>query len=226
MLHYKDEFETQNAKIIRFNIGSFGVNTYIVICKRTLEAAVIDPGGENPAILERIKREGVRVTHLLFTHAHVDHMFGAQELKDAIPEAKVTYHAKERPVVEFIPKMCAMFGVPERPMPAQEMDLEQTPEFSVGCLQVRSLLTPGHTPGGVCYLIAEEKIAFTGDTLFKGSVGRTDFEGGSGIELRKSLDRIVEIFPDDVQILPGHGKYSNMAQEKATNFYFRVDYWR
>ena len=111
-------------------------------------------------------------------------------------------------------------------MPAKEIDLQDTPEFSVGMLQLRSLLTPGHTPGSVCFYIPEHKLMFTGDLLFKGSVGRTDFEGGSGADLRKSLDLILQIIPDDVQILPGHGKYTQMGVERANNFYLRVDRWR
>lgn len=226
MLHFKDEFETQNTKIIRHNIGSFGVNTYLFICKKTHHAAIIDPGGEVPELLNSINSEHATVDYMLFTHTHIDHMTGADELKKALPEAIVTYHALEKAVVDSIPSMCSMFGVPVRSMPALEKNLAEIPEFQIGSIQLRSFLTPGHTPGSVCFYIPEEKIAFTGDTLFRGSVGRTDFEGGSGADLRKSLDLILKALPDDVQILPGHGKYSNMADEKLNNFYLKVDRWR
>ena len=226
MLHYTDEFETPNVKIVRHCIGSFGVNTYFLISKKTKIAAVIDPGGEVPTLLEALKEEGAKVTHILFTHAHIDHVTGAQELKKALPEAKITYHALEKRVVETLPDMARMFGVAVCTMPAQDMDLAKEPEFSVGDIQVRSFLTPGHTPGGVCFYIPEEKLLFSGDTLFKNSVGRTDFEGGSGEELMKSLQLLQKVIPDDVQILPGHGKYTTMEIEKKTNFYFHVDRWR
>ena len=226
MLHFKDEFETPNIKIVRHNIGSFGVNTYFLICKKTHHAAVIDPGGEVPALLAALKEENTIVDFILFTHTHIDHMTGADELKAALPDAKITYHIKEQPVIESLPDMSAMFGVPVRKMPALEHDLAQIPEFSIGSIQLRSFLTPGHTPGSVCFYIPEEKLAFTGDTLFKGSVGRTDFEGGSGTDLRESLDLLLQVLPNDVQILPGHGKYSNMADERLNNFYLKVNRWR
>ncbi|MBO4350009.1 MAG: MBL fold metallo-hydrolase [Proteobacteria bacterium] len=226
MLHFKDEFETPNVKIIRHCIGSFGVNTYFLISQKTKMAAVIDPGGEVPTLLEALKAEGASVTHILFTHAHIDHVYGAEELKKALPEAKITYHSKDQIVADTLSDMARMFGVPSCTMPAREIDLAEDPEFSIGDIQLRSFLTPGHTPGGVCYYIPEEKLLFSGDTLFKNSVGRTDFEGGSGEDLMKSLQLLQEVIPDDVQVLPGHGKYTTMGTEKKTNFYFHVDRWR
>ncbi len=226
MLHFKDGFETENIKIVRHNIGSFGVNTYFLISKKTRHAAVVDPGGAVDLLVEALRAENAIVDYMLFTHTHVDHIYGAEDLKCAYPEAKIAYHSKEKPVVESIPDMCAMFGMAICHMPALEFDLEKNPEFCIGDIQLRSFLTPGHTPGGVCFYIPEDKLALTGDTLFKGSVGRTDFEGGSGSDLRKSLDLIVSALPDDVQILPGHGRYSTIGNEKANNFYLRVDRWR
>ena len=226
MLHYHDNLETPNAKILRYCIGPLAVNTFIIICKQTHQAAVIDPGGEVQALIDAIQSEGAEVSHLLFTHAHIDHIYGAQELKAACPKAQVTYHGLEADVIKAIPGMCRMFDMELRQMPPQDIDLQKTPEFSVGQLQVRSILTPGHTPGSVCFFIPEEKLAFTGDLLFKNSVGRTDFEGGSGSDLRKSLDRILTYFPDDTQILPGHGKFTTMGQERANNYYLRIDHWR
>ena len=226
MLHYKDEFETENFKIIRHCVGPLAVNTYCLICKRTKCAAVIDPGGESETVAQALKSEGAKATHVLFTHAHIDHIYGAESLMPLIPGAKAAYHPLEADVVASIPSMCKMFGMEIRHMPAKDIDLKETPEFSVGDLQIRSLLTPGHTPGSVCFYLPEHKLMFSGDLLFKGSVGRTDFEGGSGIDLRKSLDFILEVIPDDVQILPGHGKYTTMGNERANNFYLKVDRWR
>ena len=226
MLHYQDSFETERAIIKRFCIGPLAVNTYLLICKTTKDAAIIDIGGEVDIVLKAADEANARVTHLLFTHAHIDHMYGAQELKNKRPEAKITFHHLEDEVVKAIPGMCEMFGMDLRTMPSLEIDLDKEPEFSIGRLQLRSILTPGHTPGSVCFYIPEEKLTFTGDLLFKNSVGRTDFEGGSGFDLRKSLDKILEIFPDDVQILPGHGKYTTMGSERVNNFYLKVDRWR
>lgn len=226
MLHFKDEFETPDLKIIRHCIGSFAVNTYLLICKKTHAAAIIDPGGEKDAILQCIEENSAKIDYLLFTHTHIDHIVAADALKKALPQARIAYHAKEQAVVENIPDMCRMFGVPTATMPPLEVDLEKFPEFSLGNLQIRALETPGHTPGGVCFYLAENAICFTGDTLFKGSVGRTDFEGGNGSDLRKSLDKLIDILPDNVKILPGHGKFSTMKDEKLGNFYLRIDRFR
>ena len=226
MLHYRDEFETDRAKVIRLCIGPLAVNTFFLICKETKAAAVIDPGGEVDALDDVIKAEGLKLEYLLFTHAHIDHIYGAEELKSLHPEGRVAYHSLDNEVVGAIPSMCKMFGMELRKMPAQEMDLAKESEFLVGRLQVRSILTPGHTPGSVCFYIPEEKLIFTGDLLFKNSVGRTDFAGGSGLDLRKSLDRILEIIPDDVKVLPGHGKFTTMGAERVNNFYLKIDQWR
>lgn len=226
MLHYHDSLETPKAKILRYCIGPLAVNTFIIICKETHEAAVMDPGGEVPALLAAIKEEKARVTHIIFTHAHIDHIYGAQELHEAIPEAKIACHGLEAEVIKAIPKMCRMFGMELRKMPPIDIDLQKTPEFFVGRLQLRSILTPGHTPGSVCYYFPEEKLGFTGDLLFRNGVGRTDFEGGSGSDLRKSLDHILEYFPDDTQILPGHGRFTMMGVERENNYYLRIDSWR
>ncbi len=226
MLHYNDEFETPNVKVMRYCMNSFGVNTYLLISKKTKIAAVIDPGGEVPTLIDALKSEGAKVSHILITHAHIDHVYGAEGIKQAFPEARITYHSKDQIVADSLSDMARMFGVPSCTMPAQEIDLAKDPEFSVGDIQLRSLLTPGHTPGGVCFYIPEEKLLFSGDTLFKNSVGRTDFEGGSGEELMQSLKLLQEVIPDDVQVLPGHGKYTTMGIEKKTNFYFHVDRWR
>ncbi|MCL2326252.1 MAG: MBL fold metallo-hydrolase [Proteobacteria bacterium] len=226
MSHYHDAFETEGARVLRYCIGAFGVNTFILICRATKRAAVIDPGGDVGEIVEAIRAEGAVPEFMLFTHAHIDHMYGAKGIKKAFPDIKVAYHALEQQVVDAIPDQCRMFGVPCSEMPPCDVDLAQTPDFGVGQLQVYSLLTPGHTPGGVVFYLPLEKLVFTGDLLFKGSVGRTDFEGGSGTELRRSLDLMISHIPDEVTLLPGHGKYTTMGEEKKSNFYLRVDRWR
>lgn len=226
MLHYHDMFETENARVARYCMGAFAENTYILLCKGTKAAAVVDPGGEVETLVKALESESAVVTHLIFTHCHIDHIYGAEGLKAAYPGAKVCYHAQEKAVIEAIPDMCRMFNVPVGRMPACDVDLSTEAEFNVGRLQVRSIFTPGHTPGSVCFWIAEEKLCFTGDLLFKGSVGRTDFEGGSGTDLRSSLDRLLGVLPDDTHILPGHGKFTDLGSERRNNFYLRVDRWR
>ena len=181
-LHFKDDFETQNIRVVRHCINSFGVNTYFLISKHTRDTAVIDPGGVADVLLAALKEEHANVRRILFTHTHIDHIYAADELKKALPEALVTYHIKDQPVIESLPDMCRMFGVPCRTMPSMDCDLEKEPEFSVGDLQIRSILTPGHTPGAMSWFFEIRE----GEECYKAAL-----HGGMGINTlsREFLDK-------------------------------------
>lgn len=226
MSHYSDAFETESLEIRRFAIGAFAVNTYIVMHKSSHDAVIIDPGGDSAEVADAVRNMGAVPRRLLFTHCHIDHVAGASAMKKAFPEALVTYHELDQIVADSLGMQSRMFGVPEVEMPGCDRNLRVEMEFMAGSLQFVTFLTPGHTPGSVVYYMPLEKLAWTGDLLFKGSVGRTDFEGGSGTDLVKSLQEMMRILPDDTRLLPGHGKYTTMGQEKANNFYLRIDRYR
>ena len=226
MSHYSDEFETESLRVRRFAIGAFAVNTYIVMNKESHDAVIIDPGGDDAEVIEAVKSMGAVPKRILFTHCHIDHVTGAMAMKKAFPDADVAYHELEQIVVDSLQGQSKMFGVPEVAMPKCDKNLRVEMEFMAGMLQFVTLLTPGHTPGSVVFYMPLDKLAFTGDLLFKGSVGRTDFEGGSGKDLVQSLQEVVRVIPDDVKLLPGHGKFTTMGYEKANNFYLRIDRYR
>ncbi len=223
MSHFHDSFETDRIQVVRYAIGAFAVNTYILMSKKTHAAIVVDPGGDVEEVSAAIRKMGAVPKAFLFTHLHIDHVTGAAGMKRAFPEAKITYHELDQVVADGLEKQSMMFGVPTATMPACEHNLRVEAEFMIEDLSIVSILTPGHTPGGVVYYLPFEKLAFTGDTLFQGSVGRTDFEGGSVIELRKSLKHLIEVLPNDTKLLPGHGKFTTMSAEKAENYYLRMD---
>jgi glyoxylase-like metal-dependent hydrolase (beta-lactamase superfamily II) len=226
MSHYSDEFETEALKVRRYAIGAFAVNTYILMHKESHDAVIVDPGGDVDEVVDGVKSMGAIPKRLLFTHCHIDHVAGAMGMKKAFPEAAVTYHELEQIVADNLLAQSSMFGVPEVEMPKCDVNLKNEMEFMVGRLQFVTFLTPGHTPGSVVFYMPIDKLAFTGDLLFRGSVGRTDFEGGSGTELVKSLKAVTKDIPDEVKLLPGHGKFTTMGVEKASNFYLRIDRYR
>ncbi len=226
MSHFHDEFETDRLKVARYSIGAFAVNTYIVMSKATRDAVVVDPGGDVDEVCAAVEAMGAKPRRLLFTHCHIDHVSGAMGMKKAYPEALVTYHELDQLVVDNLLSQSKMFGVPGVEMPPCDKNLRVEPEFMVGDMQFVSILTPGHTPGSVVYYLPIDQLCFTGDLLFKGSVGRTDFEGGSGLDLRASLDHMLQVLPDDTKILPGHGKFTQMDFEKANNFYLKIQRFR
>ena len=183
-------------------VGPYQTNCYILACKDTLEGVVIDPGDEVARILKEISRNGIQVRSILITHGHVDHIGGAAELK-RITKAPIFIHPSDAPALRFPP----------------DGNLREGQEIQVGTYTLTVLHTPGHSPGGVCFIAPGA--VFTGDTLFAGSVGRTDFPGGSHETLVAGVRK--KIFPlgDDLRVYPGHGPASTIGQERRMNPFFQ-----
>lgn len=183
-------------------VGPYQANCYILGCKTTLEGLVIDPGDDVYSIVNEISRNRLKVRHILFTHGHFDHTGGAAELK-RITKAPLLIHPLDAP------------GLGIR----ADGYLRQGQEIHVGTYTISVIHTPGHSPGGVCF--HAPGAVFTGDTLFAGSVGRTDFPGGDHQDLVKGV--ISKIFPlgDRLRVYPGHGPASTIGRERTTNPFFR-----
>jgi hydroxyacylglutathione hydrolase len=183
-------------------VGPYQTNCYILACKDTLEGVVIDPGDEVFRITKEISRNGIRIRHILITHGHIDHIGGVEELK-RITKAPVLIHPHDAAALRIPP----------------EGSLQEGQKIQVGTYTLSVIHTPGHSPGCVC-LLAPGAV-FTGDTLFAGSVGRTDFPGGSHETLVQGVR--TKIFPlgDDLRIYPGHGPASTIGAERRTNPFFQ-----
>lgn len=183
-------------------IPPYDVNTYLVVCPETREAAVIDPAGESERILATAAAHAARVVVVLNTHGHADHVQANVELKNATG-APVCMHAEDDRFFadpEIRVRSERELGLP--PAPPADRRLADGDRLPLGRLAVEVLHTPGHTPGSVCFLVAGH--LFTGDTLFVGDVGRTDLAGGSLDRLLQSLaDKIVGL-PDETVVWPGH----------------------
>ena len=196
-------------KISVLQVGPIGTNCYLLEDESTNAAAVIDPGGEGARILDRAKADGVEIKLILLTHAHFDHTGGVDELCRALPGVPVYLHPADAQLLGT--QVFPAIGVDT--VPYGEGDT-----LTLGSLTISVLHTPGHTPGGVCLQV--EDALFTGDTLFQGSMGRTDFPGGSYEQLMASLKRLGQL-PGDYHVFPGHMGASTLETERKTNYYMR-----
>ena len=189
--------------------GIYGANCYIVMDKKTKEAVVIDPGGDVDDIIKAIAAIEAKVKYILLTHGHVDHTSGVEELKD-ITKATVCINKNDD---DLISNGEHLFG----PLIEGGADklLKQDDVIRVSDIDVICIDTPGHTPGGMCFLI--ENYVFTGDTLFCGSIGRTDFSGGDFKTIITSIKSKLLSLPEDTIVYPGHGSCSTINSEKLNN---------
>ena len=187
----------------RLVVGPYQTNCYILGCKQTHEGLVIDPGDEVLAIVKEITRSGLTIKQIAVTHGHIDHVGGVSELKRII-KAPVLIHRSDAGALNTMP----------------DGFLEEGQVLQVGTYSLSIIHTPGHSAGGVC-LYAPGAV-FTGDTLFAGSVGRTDFPGGSHELLVEGVRQ--KIFPlgDHLRIYPGHGPESTIGKERLSNPFFRL----
>jgi hydroxyacylglutathione hydrolase len=198
-------------------VGPLQVNCYLVACAKTGEAAAIDPGDEPPLILEAIRKEGLTLKQILLTHCHADHVGGVKGLVDAC-SAPVKMHKADRTMLDSAVEHGRLFGLEIEAPPPPDGYLEEGDEVLVGQESLQILHTPGHSPGGICFLGASE--IFVGDTLFAGSIGRFDFPGGSYKTLIEGISSKILSLSEDLVVYPGHGPATNVGHEKRTNPFF------
>jgi len=193
-------------------VTDFMTNCFLVW--KDSAALVIDPGGEASRILAALEERNLSVAAYLLTHGHADHVAALADMVDACP-APVALHALDLEwAFENPNRVIPLLPAPRAAKVSRVMaGGESFEDAGIAC---RVLHTPGHTPGSVCFYVESEQAMFTGDTLFAGSVGRTDFRGGDSRTLQESL-RLLADFPDDTRLYTGHGPITTMGQEKLTN---------
>lgn len=204
-------------KIQRMVLGPVRTNCYLAVNQETKECFVVDPADMAGLILTEIKEENLTARAVLLTHGHYDHIGAAEELRTAL---KIPIYASEMelPTLADTEKnLSAMFG---HPMTVKaDRGLKDGEVLGIAGFSVQVFQTPGHTPGGACYYLEEEKTLFSGDTLFAGSVGRSDFPGGSARTLQDSVRRLFRELPEDTNVYPGHESETDIGYEKRYNPY-------
>ncbi len=195
-------------------IGMLQSNCYVVYDERDKVGAIIDPGGKVEPLLDEIERRGITPRYLLNTHGHFDHIAANTPLTQRF-ELQVGLHPAD---AELLARGggASWYNLAYIPAPAPTLELTDGLELALGTLTLTVIHTPGHTPGSVCFYCPADQALITGDTLFAGSVGRTDLPGGSAQALSASLKRLLAL-PSETQLYPGHGPVSTLAHERRHN---------
>ena len=192
---------------LTIQVGTFDVNSTILSSGG--KAWIVDPGREGARIAQLLEQRGLEPAGILLTHGHFDHIGAVGDLQEKWPGLPVYVHPADVPVLTH-PLNCFPPDYPAIAAPKNIADARSLPE------PMRTIETPGHTPGGVCYYLPEEKLLLSGDTLFAGSVGRTDLPGGDMPTLMDSLKKLT-VLPDDTLVIPGHGLHTTIGREKTSN---------
>jgi glyoxylase-like metal-dependent hydrolase (beta-lactamase superfamily II) len=199
-------------------VGEFQVNCYL-LWSDSNDVIVVDPGGDADVILDSIAKRKLSVAAYLLTHGHMDHISALADVHDAYPAPVRIHGADLKWAFDTQNQMPPFYGVPRKPS-VMAATFEDGQELTDAGLTYRVILTPGHTPGSVCFHFKAGGLLVTGDTLFAGGVGRTDLPGGNSRMLAASLKKLAA-FPDETIIYPGHGPSSSIAAEKETNYYMQ-----
>lgn len=204
-------------KIMYMVLGPFMTNTYILYNEEIMEGLVVDPSFSPEQYIKAIEEKKIHLTSIFLTHAHVDHMAGMNELRKAFPEARMYMDKRDRPFLRDPERnLSYMFPTPTLVDDA-DVWVKDGDEIETSGYTFQVIDTSGHTPGGISFYLQKEGIVFTGDSLFQGSIGRTDFPGGSMKELTGSIRKNLFALPDSTVVLSGHGEQTTIGQEKRTN---------
>jgi len=198
-------------------VTPFQQNCTLIWCQRSLQAAVVDPGGELPSIINEIRSQGITPVKILLTHAHIDHAGGAGELSEQLGIPIEGPHRGDDFWLRALPEQARMFGVGAVSPFAPDRWLDEGDEVVVGQLRLAVIHCPGHTPGHVVFFEPESRLALVGDVLFRGSIGRTDFPRGDYAQLVGAIRERLWPLGDDVAFIPGHGPMSTFGEERRNN---------
>jgi len=199
-----------------FPVGPLQCNCSVIGDEKTHEAMVIDPGDQIEGILDILRQEKLTLKQIVITHAHIDHVGGAMKLK-AATGAPILMNQNDYALLKMLDMQAAWVGM--RPPGDVQVDetISQGRVLRIGEISSNVIHTPGHTEGSICLYFPEEKKLIAGDTLFAGSIGRTDLPGGSMEKIMRSLHNQVMALPDETEVVPGHGPLTTIGEERETN---------
>lgn len=203
--------------------GIFGATTYLVYDKESKEGVLIDCTCAVDEILNFIKQQNINLKYILITHGHFDHVYCLAEFKEKFPQIQVLMHKDDMPLLNQVANQCSMTGVEEIKVPCIDALInDDTKNLKIGNSEIKVIHTKGHSKGGVCYLIGDN--LFSGDTLFKTSIGRCDLFGGDIKEIEHSIKEKLFKLDDSITVYPGHGDKTTIGYEKKFNPYFGSNY--
>ena len=197
-------------------VGPLQCNCSILGDKASGDAIVVDPGDEISRIVDTLKKHGLTVKQIIITHAHIDHIAGAQRLK-RLTGAPILYNQNDLPLVKMMDQQAGWLGIPVPEVAPPDASLEEGQKVAVSGISGYILHTPGHTEGSVCLYLPRQNLLLAGDTLFAGSVGRTDLPGGNSRKLIQSIHESLLTLPDEVTVVPGHGPKTSIGTERESN---------
>lgn len=210
-----------NETIVRgIVVGAFQENCWVIGNRRTGEAICVDPGGDEEEILAMARDMGVRIKYIANSHAHIDHILGVREVQRQTG-ATFLLHEGDLAIARGAAGLAARFGMNAEPPPDPDAFLDDGDEIDVDGLKLKVIHTPGHTPGSVCFYA--NGVLFAGDTLFAGSIGRTDLPGGDYDQEMASIVERLLVLPDDTIVLPGHMQQTTIGHERQRNPYVRME---
>jgi len=204
-------------RVIMIPVTAFAQNCSLLVCERTDEAAVVDPGGDIELILETVEREEAKVVKILVTHAHVDHAGAVADLAERLAVPVEGPHKADMFWIEALPMQSLQFGLPSARSFEPDRWLMQGDRVHFGEVELEVRHCPGHTPGHVIFFDPASRIAIVGDVLFRGSIGRTDFPRGDYDTLIRSIREQLWPLGADVHFIPGHGPTSTFGEERRSN---------
>lgn len=213
----EEKIMTEQTEVLRYIVGPVCTNCYLLVNHKTGELLVVDPGDQAQLIEKQIEKTGAKPVAILLTHGHFDHAGAAEELADKY-QISIYAHEAERETLEDPGlNLCGMIG--EHKVYRADVFVKDEEVLNLAGFSIRVFFTPGHTIGGCCYYIADEKILFSGDTLFQESVGRTDFPRGSASDLIRAIREKLMPLPDDVTVYTGHDESTLIGYERMHNPY-------
>ncbi len=199
-------------------VGPLEANSFVIVDESSKRAMVVDPGDDPDRTMDVVNEVGASVDYIVCTHAHFDHVGGLPEIVKETG-AKIVIHADELEIYRSARDMAAFWGYDIEALPEPDLLVKDGDEIRCGALVFKILHTPGHSPGSIC--LFGEGVVITGDTLFAGSVGRTDFHGGDMNKLKESFNRLLSL-PEDTEVLAGHGPASTIGRERSENFFSKL----
>ena len=199
-----------------FPVGPLHCNCTILGDEITHEAVVVDPGDNIPEILSRLQKHGLTLRQIIVTHAHIDHVGGAALLRKSTG-APVLMNQQDLGLLGMMEMQAGWLGVPTPQVAPPDASAEDGLTIGLATLPAQVLHTPGHTPGSICLLFPDHHLLLAGDTLFAGSIGRTDLPGGDGQQILRSLRERLLVLPDSTRVLPGHGPETTIGEERQSN---------